>query len=96
MKRFRFFYSNWKFGVHLLFHTRHFGVNNEWWCRSSDMLLGWPLWRIIFAIITIKPLVTNWRMMKYRAGAGYAMNNKEFHMAYGETRDQWMERLTRA
>lgn len=68
--RVEYFFKNWKLCVHLLIRTNRFGVNNEWWCRF-DSMFGWPVWQIILGIIMIRPIVDNYKMMKYRARIGF-------------------------
>jgi hypothetical protein len=66
----RFFFANWRMGVHLLIRTKRFGVNNEWW-SSFDSLFGWPTWKIILSILTVRPIIDNYRSMKFRAQIGF-------------------------
>lgn len=63
-RKIKWMYQHWKQGVHIILGTRHFGVNNEWWPRV-DMALSWH--KIIWNIITIKPLIFRYHMMKIRA-----------------------------
>lgn len=66
----RFFFANWKMCIHLLIRTKRFGVNNEWW-GLFDSLFGWPMWKIIFGILTVRPIIDNYRSMKFRAKIGF-------------------------
>ncbi len=72
----RFYSKNWKLGTHLLFRTKRFGVNNKWW-SEFDSIFGWPLYKKIYAIITIKPLIDNFKGMWFRSTACYFMTDKE-------------------
>ena len=64
--RLKFFKEHWKEGVHLLFRTKRFGVNNKW--RSDfDSIFGWSTEKIIWSIIKVRPIIENYRMMKFRA-----------------------------
>jgi hypothetical protein len=64
-----YFKENWKQCVHILLRTSHFGVNNEWWL-SFPSLFGWLLWKIIWSLITICPMIRNYREIKIRASLG--------------------------
>lgn len=64
----KYFRENWKQGVHLIFHTKRFGVNNRWW-NHEDGLFGWPTWKIVISIIKIRPIIRNYKLMKFRAAA---------------------------
>jgi len=66
----RYFLQNWRMCAHLLIRTKRFGVNNKWWC-SFDSIFGWPAWKIILGIILIRPIIVNYRMMRYRARIGF-------------------------
>jgi hypothetical protein len=66
----KFFREYWKEGIHLLFRTKRFGVNNEWW-SSFDSMYGFPTREILFSILKIKPIIFNYRMMKLRAECGF-------------------------
>ena len=62
-----FMKSQWKLGFHLIFRTKHFGVNNEWWSHYPSLLFGWAWYKILWAIVTIRPLLRNYESMKFRA-----------------------------
>jgi hypothetical protein len=66
--RFLHLKKEWKLFCHLLFHTKHFGVNNKWWSEFPS-IFGWPWWHIVFAILTIRPLIDSYQMIKFRAQA---------------------------
>ncbi len=71
----KFFRENWKQGVHLIFRTKKFGVNNNWWCGYNS-ILGWPTSKIIISILTVKPIYDNYLMMKFRAAACHALSEE--------------------
>lgn len=62
--------KNWKLIIHLLFRTKRFGVNNEWRV-NFDSFFGVPVYRMMLDIITIVPILRNYRMMRYRAQLGF-------------------------
>ncbi len=55
--RYRYLQAHWKLAVHIIFRTRHFGVNNKLYSKRAvpygqnlariilNTLLGFPLWR---------------------------------------------------
>jgi hypothetical protein len=53
-----------------LLKTRRFGVNNERWSNFPS-LFGDPWWKIIKNILTIYPLIDNYRAAKFRAKIGF-------------------------
>ena len=65
--RIEFFRKNWKLCIHLLLRTSRFGVNNEWWSSFPSYYFGDPWWKIIINILTIRPIILNYKMAKYRA-----------------------------
>jgi len=58
--------DNWKQGIHLLFRTKRFGVNNGWWSEFNS-LFGWSIPRIIISIILVYPIIENYQQVKFRA-----------------------------
>ena len=86
---FKFFINNWKMVIHLLFHTKRFGVNNEWWSKG-DSLWGWSTKQKIWGLLTIKPLIHNYKMMIYRSAIGFVpyhefmqmVSRKDFEIMY--------------
>ncbi len=42
--RIKYLSSNWKLGIHLLFRTYRFGVNNQWW-SPFDSMFGLSLYQ---------------------------------------------------
>lgn len=69
--------TEWKIGIHLLFRTKRFGVNNQWW-SNFDSIFGWGNIRKAWAIIRIYPIVRNYSHMKYRAGACCFLTEKKY------------------
>jgi len=82
-KRIKYFLKNWKTGVHLIFLTKRFGVNNKWWF-PYDSGFGCSIKRRIWEILTIRPIINNYRRMKHRAGALHFLSNEDFELAFGE------------
>ena len=66
----KFFYDHWKEGIHLLFKTKRFGVNNEWW-SSFDSMYGLSNIRKLGSILKVKPIIFNYRMMRLRSDCGF-------------------------
>lgn len=62
----RFFLSNWKQGIHFVFWTKRFGVNNKWW-SGFDSIFGVSIWKRLYWIVTVKRLIFNYKYMKLRA-----------------------------
>lgn len=80
----KFVFAHWKVGVHLLFRTRHFGVNNEWWSKGRSVM-GLPLYRQIINAALIFPLLKNYRMMKIRFGASVGfLEHDRYKKIFGE------------
>ena len=55
----KYYKKNWKMFLHLLLRTKRFGVNNKWW-NDYDSIFGLSTCKIIWRIITIKPLIIEW------------------------------------
>jgi len=79
----RYLLKNWKIGIHLLFRTKRFGVNNDWWV-SFDSIFGVPTRKIIYDIIRIRPIIFNYKCLKYRAGQLGFMEPKNYKLIFGE------------
>ena len=62
----QFLLNNWKLGTHLVFHTKRFGVNNEWWSQN-DSVIGWETKDIVWGVLTVKPIVVSLKAMLIRA-----------------------------
>ena len=83
-KRIKYFLKNWKVGVHLLFRTKRFGVNNQWW-NSYDSIFGWCNKKILYSILTVKPVIRNYKGMKLRAGTmAHFLTDSDYESCFGE------------
>ena len=84
VKKIRYFFKHWKLGIHLIFRTKKFGVNNHWWDNNGS-IFGWPIWKILLSVLTIKPIIRNYREMKARAGKmAHFMTNEDYELVFGE------------
>ena len=79
LKRLKFMLKNWKLGVHLIFRTKRFGVNNKRWSQF-DSLFGASSFRERFSVRH------NWKLMKHRAGACYFLGDEEYELLFGKLR----------
>lgn len=70
LKKYKFILENWKMIVHLLFRTQRFGVNNQWW-STFDSIFGWDNKKKIMAVLKVKPLILNYKMMFVRSAIGF-------------------------
>lgn len=71
-----YIYKNWKVGFHLLFRTKRFGVNNEWWSQFDSL----------FGAKTFKDRISlrrNYMMIKLRAKLG-SLPEDQYEMLFGE------------
>jgi hypothetical protein len=75
-RRIKFFINYWKLGIHLLFRTKRFGVNNEWW-SPFDSLFGGSLRERL-------NIINNYRMMKIRAGDCHFLNDEDYQLCFGK------------
>jgi len=71
----KFYIKHWKEGIHLLFRTKRFGVNGRW-KSEFDSIFGWPTGKIIWSIIKIRPIIENYKMMKFRAAACHVLSEE--------------------
>jgi len=62
--------DNWKLIIHLFFRTKYFGVNNQWQ-STFPSIFGWSWRQRIWGIITILPIIDNYRAMRFRANIGF-------------------------
>ena len=77
----RYYVEHWKLGVHVLLHTKRFGVNNEWWSRFDSMVLGESTWKIFTNIIKIKPIVFNFKAAMIRTfSLGFLAPEERIHL----------------
>ena len=65
-EKWQFIKDHWKLGTHLVLHTKHFGVNNDWWF-NGDSFFGESTPRMLFNIVCVYPLIRNYKDMKHRA-----------------------------
>ncbi len=72
----KYFVKHWKMGVHLLFYTKRFGVNNQWW-SDFDGYFSWTLEQRIINILKVKPIISNFQRMKMRMSPGFGFVSKE-------------------
>lgn len=59
----KYYIQNWKLGIHLLFRTYRFGVNNDWW-SPYDSMFGLPFRKRFH-------LIKHYREMRFRAEIGF-------------------------
>jgi hypothetical protein len=59
----KYYLQNWKLGIHLLFKTYRFGVNNEWWC-NYDSMFGEPFYKRF-------NILQSYRQLRFRAEIGF-------------------------
>ncbi|KUJ75136.1 hypothetical protein AVO42_07235 [Thiomicrospira sp. XS5] len=60
----------WRLAFHLIFKTRHFGVNNRWWVQQPSAI-GWRWYQQAWGILTIMPIVRNYQSLKVRSCLGW-------------------------
>ncbi len=85
VQRLKYFLKHWKLGIHLLFRTKRFGVNNKR-CSDFDSIFGYPTKTIWKHILTIKPIIKNYKLMRFRAKACYFLDDEEYKLAFGKER----------
>lgn len=68
--------ENWKLVVHLMFRTKRFGVNNQWWA-SFDSMWGYSFLGKVRHVLSIKSLVNEYQMMRFRATACHFIPDDE-------------------
>jgi len=88
LQRLSFYKKNWKLGLHLLLHTKRFGVNNERWSRFDSWVFGKPTIKIIWDIVRILPIIDNYRGMKFRAGVLHFMTDEQYKHAFGKDKSE--------
>lgn len=77
----RYCIEHWKIGIHVLFHTKRFGVNNEWWSRFDSIVLGESAWKIFWDVITVRPIVINFKAALIRAfSLGFMAPEERVHI----------------
>lgn len=60
----------WRLAIHLVFKTKHFGVNNLWWA-SQPSAIGWHWYQILWGTLTIMPILRNYQSLKVRSCLGW-------------------------
>ena len=86
--RIKYFVGNWKQGIHLIFRTKRFGVNNQWW-NTYDSIFGWSNKKRIWNIITIKPMIENYKHMKLRAGTmAHMLTDKDYKNCFSKSKGE--------
>jgi len=90
--RVRYMLANWKIGVHLVFCTKRFGTNNQWWCEYDSMFGKSILSRLIM-LLKVRPLIEQWKHVRFRAGACHALDDKSYKLLYGETKEEYYKRV---
>lgn len=80
--RWKFFFRHWKLGIHLIFRTKRFGVNNKRWCHF-DSIFGWSNWKKFICVLLVRPIIRNYTAMKYRAGVCHFMNDESYRLCFG-------------
>jgi len=60
----------WRLTIHLVFKTKHFGVNNLWWA-SQPSAIGWHWYQILWGTLTILPIIRNYQSLKVRSCLGW-------------------------
>jgi len=85
-KRVSYLLGNWKLGIHLVFYTRKFGVNNKW-KSDFDSMFSWTVKQRIISIIKVYPLIDNLRKMEFRARACHFLSDDSYFLVYGRNKE---------
>ena len=56
----------WKLVIHLLFLTKHFGVNNKWW-ESFEGIGGISVFERMRRMILIYPIVRQYKWLRFKS-----------------------------
>lgn len=76
----KYLLKNWKQGTHLVFHTRRFGVNNKWF-ENFDSMFAWPWYKILWEILTVRPILIELKCVLIRAFAlGFLAPKERVHL----------------
>lgn len=78
ISRMGYLLSNWKIGIHLIFRTKRFGVNNRWW-NEFDSIFGLSFYKR-FSILK------QYSLMKFRAGACHFLSDESFKFVFGDSK----------
>ena len=57
--------KKWKLIIHLLFLTKHFGVNNEWWVKYQPAHNISTI-EMLYRIVRIKPIIDQYHWLKFK------------------------------
>ena len=88
IRRIKYYYKHWKIDAHLIFRTKRFGVNNQWW-NHYDSIFGWSSRKIIISILKIRPIIENYRNMKLRAGTqAHFLTDEEYKLCFGKEKGE--------
>ena len=91
--RHSFIRKHWKLGMHLVFKTRRFGVNNKGW-ECFDSLWGLPLYRVIMRALLLVPLIHSYRAMKNRMDVSIGfVPEEEFDLAFPEKKEKKLKNI---
>ncbi len=79
----KFLIEHWKLGFHLVFRTRYFGVNNQWFSQFPSWY-GLPLWKILLNTFLIVPLIKNFTQLKVRLSHSHGwVSVKDYESIFG-------------
>ena len=76
MRDWKYIKSNWKIFIHLLLRTKRLGVNNKIF-EHFNSIFGIPLWKIIWRLVRVYPLIQEYRLIKYRAVSLHFLTDEE-------------------
>lgn len=76
--RLKYISENWKIGTHLIFRTKRFGVNNQWWA-PFDSIFAVSFWQRLC-------IIENWKEMKFRAGACHFVTDEQYKLIFGKVK----------
>lgn len=68
--RLKYGFKYWKLAIHLIFKTKHFGVNNLCWAQQPSAI-GWHWYQILFGVLTVLPILRNYQSLKVRSCLGW-------------------------
>ncbi len=74
--------GHWKIGFHLILRTKRFGVDNHWWSQF-DSMFGYPLWKIVWRVLLIYPLIREYWRIKARTIGVHLLTSEIREMLWG-------------
>ncbi len=80
--RFSYGLKYWRLAIHLIFKTKHFGVNNQWWAKHPSVI-GWDWYQTLWGVLTVMPIVRNYQSMKVRSCIGWVPQSECEAMGFG-------------